>query len=223
MECDVNTQKEADDLTTSDRLVHLAARVSTLEQHERGWTLGRVGVLVGCIGGLIGGFSTVRQLWQQWSARPNFEIVAENPLQLYWERDGRHLLISRNYALQNTGAVIGAIANLPVATFEVLSPASLSTTLEIVASANSSAVTFPLPIRASDGANLTFSMSSQLPDNTDLQFPAEGDYKLILSLVGNTSESDVYCFSLTQPLVDRLINEGNVRLLHSDPCPSRSP
>jgi hypothetical protein len=46
--------------SSSDSLV---ARALALEQREQCWSMTKVGVLIGCLGGLIGGFSTVRGLF----------------------------------------------------------------------------------------------------------------------------------------------------------------
>jgi len=60
----------------TESLTSLAARVKKLEEHESGWSLARMGIVIGCLGGLIGGLSTLRQMWLQWSAQPHFEVVA---------------------------------------------------------------------------------------------------------------------------------------------------
>lgn len=216
-ECTARMATENDSQQT-ESLTSLAARVKKLEEHESGWSLARVGILIGCLGGLIGGLSTLRQMWLDWSAQPHFEVVAESALNLYWEPQGRNLSITRNVVLQNTGDKVGSIPNPPVAQLESGAPLEPRTQFDISATANAQSVAFPLPIKASDAQNLTLTMSSQLPQDANPPFPSEGAYKLVFTLAAAGAAPDLYCFRLSPPLVDQLNSTGHLRMLHSDPC-----
>jgi hypothetical protein len=206
--------------TARDTLESLATRVRALE-HGSVSKLGRAAIVIGVIGGVIGGVSTLRQLYIQFFTKAHFEARPANQLTLTWEPHSRILAVTRNIGIQNTGTQIGTIPDPPQVHLESTVMQN-PTPFDVSAMDAIQAVPFPLEIKASDGKTLSFVMASTIPQTAEPAFPKEGTYKLTFSLnmPPDTVEQDVYCFQLNSDLLGQLANTGKVQFVAPDqPCP----
>jgi len=204
---------------TRETLESLTTRVRALE-HGSVSKLGRAAIVIGCVGGLIGGISTLHELWQQITARAHFEVHPANAVTLTWEPHARVLAVTRNIGLQNTGSQIGTIVDPPAVRLESASLQNPEPLSDITATDSTQPVPFPLEIKAADGKTLSLVMASTLPETAEPSFPKQGVYKLVFSLkTSPTDHADVYCFQLSPDLIDQLVNTGKVTFLFpADPC-----
>jgi hypothetical protein len=102
----------------SPALADLSRRVTELERRAKeqssGWTtkLGLFGVLVGCLGGVIGGVATVKNLVSQMTVQAEVEVISGQELALAWDPATRNLALESALVLTNKGGRIGVVTGV---------------------------------------------------------------------------------------------------------------
>jgi hypothetical protein len=208
----------------------LRARVETLEKRERGplSKIAHAGIVIGCLGGLLGGASTLSVLWKQVTARPDIHMFTNDSVDLFWKPEERSLSLSGGISLLNMGEVAGVVtaAHAQLESEVLIAPEYLE---DVTVKENNGAVGLPLTIGAAGSRDVQFQIASTISSTQEPDFPKEGLYKLVLQLVtplgdgtrtgngGGTKKEDVYCFYLASSLVKDLREIGHGKVGNNDP------
>lgn len=95
--------------SAADRIAHLENRITTIEQKRleetRGWVahLTRIGILVGCVGGILGGASTALQLWSSSIAKAQSEFSDDTDLEATLDREAKVVTFKWGLSANNKG------------------------------------------------------------------------------------------------------------------------
>src|SRR5215470_13302751 len=94
-----------------NRIDRLDNRLKEVENQSSGWVakIGRIGIIVGCIGGILGGVYTCLSLWKWATTAPNFSLEYAPVLQLYWISKDQRLSHTWGVAMINIGEAPGSI------------------------------------------------------------------------------------------------------------------
>lgn len=202
-----------------ESIENLAREMQGEGAHASPWMVhvARAGVVVALLGGVLGGASTIYEMWREATAKPNVVIVTGNALTVSWNRKQRNLSFSRRITVENNGEVIGVVANPPRVRLES-SPTEVTELVEIQAEERGGAVGFPMSVRPSDSRDVLLTMSLTVPD-ADTVFIKEGTYRLYLSLdTPSTPTPDVSCIRFTKQLISEINEAGSIRISTPESC-----
>src|SRR5215813_4369750 len=76
-----------------NRVDRLDNRLQQVEHQSRDWIaqIGRVGIIVACVSGMLGGIHTSWVLWKGATIKPNIKLIPAAKLDMYWTPEGRRL------------------------------------------------------------------------------------------------------------------------------------
>ena len=94
-----------------NRVDRLDNRLQEVENQSRDWIakIGRVGIIVACVGGILGGANTFLILWHWATDKPNIEFNAPPPLLVEWIPEARRLSFTWVVTLRNKGGAQGVV------------------------------------------------------------------------------------------------------------------
>jgi hypothetical protein len=201
-------------------LSDLARRVQALENQAREDKrsviprVQRLGIVVGCLGGLLGGVYTIQQIHKQYSAAPRIQPGGGGPIKLSWDSAGRQIGFSFGLGLKNNGEAPGSIT---VARAYLKSPAPSAEkpidvgVRSIRVSERSVPLDFPVSLKAGDVRDVELTITSELPPERQPALQRDGLYELVLVLDrdGSAEKTEVsYCFWLGTGATNPLTKTG---------------
>src|SRR5437867_3508603 len=94
-----------------NRVDRLDNRLQEVENQSRDWIakIGRVGIIVACVGGILGGVHTSLVLSKWICATPNIKLSPATKLDIYWTPEGRRLAFAWVVILDNKGEATGLV------------------------------------------------------------------------------------------------------------------
>ena len=94
-----------------NRVDRLDNRLQEVENQSRDWIakIGRVGIIVACVGGILGGVHTSWVLLKWLFATPNIKLIPAAKLDMYWTPEGRRLSFAWVVILGNEGEAPGIV------------------------------------------------------------------------------------------------------------------
>jgi hypothetical protein len=198
-----------------NRIDNLDKRLKEVENQSRGWVakIGRVGIIVGCVGGILGGTSTCLALWKLATATPNIELVLGDGLRMHWASEDQRLSLTCGVTLQNKGEAIGVVkaAHAHVES-EAWGTGRQQLLDDIQVSEKRGDIPLPVSIKPADARDLEITMTSKLTREAEQAFFAEALYKLVLVVNVPQPMRQVYCIYMGQSLVRDLHEKGYGKL-----------
>src|SRR5215813_2373315 len=94
-----------------NRVDRLDNRLQQVEHQSRDWIaqIGRVGIIVACVSGMLGGIHTSWVLWKGATIKPNIKLIPAAKLDMYWTPEGRRLSFAWVVILGNEGEAPGIV------------------------------------------------------------------------------------------------------------------
>ena len=198
-----------------DRIDLLDRRLKEVENQSHGWLakISRVGIIVACIGGILGGTNTFLSLWKVATATPNLDLVLGDGLRMYWSSENRLLSLTCGVTLQNKGEAIGVVkaAHAHVES-KVWGTGKQQRLDDIQVSEKRDKIPLPVSIRPDDARDLEITMASNLTHEAEQAFFEEGLYKLILEVENPQPMQREYCIYMGQSLLRDLREKGYGKL-----------
>jgi hypothetical protein len=194
-----------------NRIDHIDRRIKALEKESRGWVakISRVGIIVGCIGGILGGSSTFLNLWKSVTATPNLHLVFGDGLSVQWSSEKQRLSLTWGVALQNTGEAIGFVkaarAHIKSKAWETGKRERLG---EIQLNEKRIPIHFPVSIKPDDARDIEITMASNLTIEEVQALFEEGLCSLTLEVDMPETKSSEYCIYIGESLLKDLREKG---------------
>jgi hypothetical protein len=194
-----------------DRIDQIERRLKEVENPSPGWVtrISRVGIIVACIGGILGGASTSLNLWECATATPNLDIVLGDCLHMYWSSENRLLSLACGVTLQNKGGAIGVVktAHAHVESKEGTGKQQRLDDIQVIEKRDK--IPFPVSIRPHDARDLEITMASNLTHEAEQTFFEEGLYNLFLEIIEKPQPIQrEYCIYMGQSLLRDLREKG---------------
>ena len=171
-----------------NRVDRLDNRLQEVEHPSRDWIakIGRVGIIVACVSGILGGVHTLWALLKPLFDKPNIRLIPAAKLDMYWTPEGRRLAFAWVVILDNTGGATGVV-EVARAHVESVSPGTTQGVKQPLDDIQVSERGVPshllsFSIRAADTRELEITMASQLTPEAEQAFVQEGLYKLVLEV-----------------------------------------
>jgi hypothetical protein len=209
------------------RVDGLDSRLQAIERREederKGWVsrFARLGIIVGCLGGIVGGAYTGVSMYNEVFAKANIVLIPGDRLMVSRPATPSPLTFSFGVALHNKGNAPGALrtseAQLEIPTIEAsqrLPPITLS---PIRFTEKGADVVLPFSIKANEPRDVM--VEAKLPHTSDLNtlLANRGLYSLVLRVTAPDAEQKIrYCFWLGEGSADQL-KQGYVTFDSSDP------
>src|SRR5262249_15590958 len=143
--------------------------------------IGRVGIIVACVGGLLGGVHTslvLSKVLSRWlCATPNIKLSPATKLDIYWTPEGRRLAFAWVVILENKGEAPGLV-EIARAHEESVSPGTIQGVkqpLDDIQVSEKGDPSHPLSfsMRSADTHDLEITMASQLTPEVEQAFVKE--------------------------------------------------
>jgi hypothetical protein len=206
-----------------NRLDGLESRLKAVEDQKRhescSWMakISRVGIVVGCLGGILGGASILWNLWKEVGAKPDIVLVPGAPIDVLWKPEERRLSFKCGLVLANnaraSGVVTAARAYVQTATL-----APLLDFQSILFNEKSSNLRPPFSVQASATREVEISITSELTPEKEQEFRKTGLYYLILEFETSQLRRQVpYCFWLGDETTNDLFTTGVLTYTDLDP------
>jgi len=205
-----------------NRVNRLDNRLQEVENQSRDWIakIGRVGIIVACIAGILGGVHTSWVLLKLVTGKPNITLIPAAKLDMYWTPEGRRLSFAWVVILDNTGEATGFV-EVARAHVESVSPGTTQGVKQLLddiqvseKGAPSHALSFS--IRPVDTRELEITMASQLTPEAEQAFVKEGLYTLVLEVDVPQPKYQMYCIYLGSSVVKDLRENGYGKFGSSD-------
>jgi hypothetical protein len=207
--------------SVTNRIDQLDRRLKEVEKQSRGWVakIGRVGIIVGCIGGILGGTSTFLNLWKSVvTATPNLVLVPGDGLCVQWSSENQRLSLTWGLTVQNKGEAIGVVkavrAHIKSKAWETGKQQRLG---DIQVTEKRVDIPFPVSVKAADARDLEITMASDLTHEAKHEFFEEGLYSLTLEVDVPQAKSSEYCIYVGKSLLKDLREKGLGKLDAPDP------
>jgi hypothetical protein len=96
--------------TVINRIERLDDRIAQLEKKSPGWIakIERAGIIVACVGGILGGTSTLVSLYNKWVSGPHIDVFSNKELDLSWTPDKKLLSVTQGFTFSNSGSAAGS-------------------------------------------------------------------------------------------------------------------
>lgn len=215
--------------TPSPRIEELDRRVGSLEAHREREArssvarFGRLGVIVGCLGGILGGSNTLLQWWRDYRAAPDIELQTARALDLGWSPAERKIDFKCVVSLRNNGTVRGVLQK-PRATIRPCSGSAPALEVKDVRLAeNQFEAPFPLKLGPDARRDVQFIVETGELPSFDQVFGAARAYRLEIELdpVAVRPAKATYSFSLGEGALTELTRRREYSQSGNDPrCPS---
>jgi hypothetical protein len=209
-----------------DQINQLDSRLKDVENQSRGWVakIGRVGIIVGCLGGILGGTSTFLNLWKSATATPKVDLVIGDGLAMHWSQEHQRLSLTCGVILQNKGEAIGVVKAAHARVESKAWSTGKQHLDDIQVSEKRGDIPLPVSIKPADARDLEITMASNLTPEAKQAFFAGGLYKLILVVDVPEPMPREYCIYIGQSLLRDLREKGYGKLDTPDArCTSGNP
>lgn len=205
-------------------LNQLESRVAALEKRDPAGVvnqIGKIGIVVGCLGGILGGANTLSGMWTAWTARPEFHTVVGDPLEMRWEPNAQQLSFQFGVAVHNDGGMAGDITGAraylsrPSA---AASPPPLG--LGVSLNQNEAPARYPVTVKPKDALAVMLTVGSKLDSGPSGVFGDAGLRKLVVELEGPNKTSVAtafYCFWIGEQAAQALNTSNRIAFSMSDP------
>jgi hypothetical protein len=205
-----------------NRIDGLESRLKAVEDQKRdesrGWVakITHLGIVVGCVGGILGGANTLWDVWKEVLAKPDVRVQLGGPLNVDWDPNGRRLSFNYGFVLQNNGRAPGAVTALRAYMEHVMEHVDVSVTQgpfqlkfpSIDLSEMGKSVRLPTNIQVNYGRDIDLTIASELTHEQEQAFYGTGLKKLIVEFEASQTGQAIYCFWLGQDAANALAITG---------------
>jgi len=205
-----------------NRIDSLDNRLKEVEnQNRRDWIakIGRVGIIVACVGGILGGANTFLILWHWATDKPNIEFNAPPPLLVEWIPEARRLSFTWVVTLWNKGAAQGVVKEVHAYLEFGAQDTGKRPLDDIKINENGTDIPPFISVRPADTHALKITMAVELTREAEKTFfEEESFHKLILEVVfGHMPQPEYqeFCIYLGLSSID-LREKGDGKLGASD-------
>jgi len=204
----------------------LESRVAVLEKRDQSGpigAIGKLGIVVGCVGGILGGTNTVNGMWHDWTARPQLHTVVGDPLEMSWEPSARQLNFKLGVAVHNDGEMAGDVTGARAYLSDAATdPAAAGSPVEMSVSMdqNNTPAQYPLTVKPKDALGVSLTVGSKLESGPKVIFGDTGLRRLTVELQGPNKLSvanAVYCFWVGTKAAETLDTTNRIAYSMSDP------
>lgn len=211
-----------------NRIDGLENQINTIEdqrrKESRGWLarISRIGIVVGCLGGILGGSSTFLNLWNEYRAKPDTALIPGGDIDLSLDQDGR-LDLKCGLVVYNKGRASDAVRAARAYLLDGVPPSQEPFNLEDIRVIEKGVKTrFPISVGATDMREIEIAIGSKLPPEKQQAFREAGLHRLVLEFdADQPNRQATYCFWMGQEAANILVKEG--RLAIANPFDSRCP